>query len=173
MIKEASHTIRIIQPYVQNIDELEDVLVEAMVSRGVKVEIVSARHRDQPVYKNFLNSELFQRLKSKGAVIYEEPFKYLHMKVIEVDDGAVMTLGSFNQDHWSFYCNNEANLYLRNANGNAFKAHREFMRVFNSLKRESRLVDFDETYTASGYIEITFWKLVLGFSHWIANNRKQ
>ena len=59
MIKEASHTIRIIQPYVQNIDELEDVLVEAMVSRGVKVEIVSARHRDQPVYKNFLNSELF------------------------------------------------------------------------------------------------------------------
>jgi len=102
MVREAKHTIRIIQPYVTNIDELEDVLVEAL-NRGVKVEIVSARIRDQPVYKGFLNSKIFERLKSKGAVVYEEPFKFLHMKAIEVDDGAVMTLGSFNQDHCSFY----------------------------------------------------------------------
>ena len=46
------------------------------------------------------------------------------------------------------------------------------MTIFNNLKRESRRGDFDETYSAGGYIEITFWKLVLGFSHWIANNRK-
>ena len=35
------------------------------------------------------------------------------MKAVEVDDGEIMTIGSFNQDHYSFYVNNEANLYLR------------------------------------------------------------
>jgi phosphatidylserine/phosphatidylglycerophosphate/cardiolipin synthase-like enzyme len=35
------------------------------------------------------------------------------MKAIEIDDGEILTIGSFNQDHWSFYCNNEANLYLK------------------------------------------------------------
>jgi phosphatidylserine/phosphatidylglycerophosphate/cardiolipin synthase-like enzyme len=83
------------------------------LDRGVQVEIVSARLRDQPAYKCLLNSDLFAKLRAKGAVIYEEPFKYLHMKAIEVDDGKIMTMGSFNQDHWSFYCNNEANLYYR------------------------------------------------------------
>ena len=46
------------------------------------------------------------------------------------------------------------------------------MRIFNGLKRESRLVDFQESYTTGGYIEVTFWKLVLFVSHWVANNRK-
>jgi len=45
MCKEAQTSIRIIQPYVQPIDELEDVLVNAL-NRGVQVEIVSARLRD-------------------------------------------------------------------------------------------------------------------------------
>ena len=35
MIKTADSHIRIIQPYVQNIDELEDRLIEAMEKRGV------------------------------------------------------------------------------------------------------------------------------------------
>ena len=46
MIKSAKSKIRIIQPYVQNIDELEDTLIEAMKKRGVELEIVTARHRD-------------------------------------------------------------------------------------------------------------------------------
>jgi phosphatidylserine/phosphatidylglycerophosphate/cardiolipin synthase-like enzyme len=97
---------------VQPIDELETALVDAL-DRGVKVEIVSARNRDQPAYKSLLNSDLFNKLSKRGAVIYEEPFKFLHMKAISVDDGEQMTLGSFNQDAWSFYCNNEANLFLK------------------------------------------------------------
>ena len=113
MIKTADSHIRIIQPYVQNIDELEDRLIEAMEKRGVKVEIISARNRDQPCYKGFLNSSLFANLQAKGAKVYEEPFKYLHMKAISIDNGKVMTIGSFNQDHWSFYCNNEANMLIK------------------------------------------------------------
>lgn len=46
MIKTAESNIRIVQPYVQNIDELEDQLIEAMVKRGVSVDIVTARNRD-------------------------------------------------------------------------------------------------------------------------------
>ena len=67
-----------------------------MVKRGVSLEIVTARNRDQPCYKTLLNSYLFQRLEAKGAKVTEEPFKYLHMKAIEVDEGRRMTLGSFN-----------------------------------------------------------------------------
>lgn len=96
MIKNSRKNIRIIQPYVQNIAELEDLLVEAMTERGVEVEIISARNRDQPCYKNFLNSVLFDKLQKNGAKVYEEPYKYLHMKAIEVDDGEKMTVGSFN-----------------------------------------------------------------------------
>ena len=50
MIKTAESKIRIVQAYVQNIDELEDELIEAMVKRGVTLEIVAARIRDQPCY---------------------------------------------------------------------------------------------------------------------------
>ena len=118
MIKSAQKRIRIIQPYVQNIDELEDQLVSAIKDRGVEVDIVTARNRDQPCYKGFLNSYLFANLHKNGAQVHEEPFKYLHMKAIEVDNGRLMTLGSFNQDHWSFYVNNEANLFLEKKTNN-------------------------------------------------------
>jgi phosphatidylserine/phosphatidylglycerophosphate/cardiolipin synthase-like enzyme len=96
LISSAQKRIRIIQPYVQNIDELESLLIEAMKERNVEVEIITARNRDQPCYKGFLNSYLFSHLKSHGATVYEEPYKYLHMKAIEIDDGKAMTIGSFN-----------------------------------------------------------------------------
>jgi sugar-specific transcriptional regulator TrmB len=45
MIRSATQSIKIVQPYVQNIEELEEELVSAM-KRDVKVEVVSARNRD-------------------------------------------------------------------------------------------------------------------------------
>ena len=149
-------------------------MIEAMTQRGVSLEIVTARNRDQPCYKTHLNSYLFDRLRRNGAQVTEEPFKYLHMKAIEVDEGRLMTLGSFNQDHWSFYCNNEANIFVERAQEKAVahKAHRQFVQVFNKLREECRPVDFTERFTPCGYIENTFWQLVLNVSHWIANNRK-
>ena len=50
IISKANKSIRIIQPYVQNIEELEYELTEAMEKRGVKLEIITARIRDQPIY---------------------------------------------------------------------------------------------------------------------------
>lgn len=46
MIKRAEKSIKIIQPYVTNVDELEDLLIEAARDRGVQVEIITARIRD-------------------------------------------------------------------------------------------------------------------------------
>lgn len=77
-------------------EELEDLLVEAMEKRGVKVEIVTARIRDQPVYRRFLNSDIFRYLIAHGATVYEEPYKFLHMKAVEVDNGKYITVGSLN-----------------------------------------------------------------------------
>ena len=111
-INGAKQNIRIIQPYVQPILELETALEKAL-ARGVKVEIISARLRDQVAYKPLLNSDLFFNLKQRGAVVYEEPFSFLHMKAISVDNSRALTMGSFNQDIWSFYCNNEANLLFQ------------------------------------------------------------
>ena len=54
-----------------------------------------------------------------------------------------------------------------------YKAHQQFAKVFNRLKEECRPVDFTEDFATGpvGYIENTFWQLVLNVSHWVANNR--
>ena len=75
--------------------EVEDALSEAL-ERKVEVEIITARNRDQPIYKSFLNSDLFSDLMSKGCKVYEEPYKYLHMKAVDIDDGRFVTVGSLN-----------------------------------------------------------------------------
>lgn len=62
MIKKAEKNIKIIQPYVTNVDEIEDLLIEASRDRNIDIEIVTARVRDQPVYRTFLNSYLFRRI---------------------------------------------------------------------------------------------------------------
>jgi phosphatidylserine/phosphatidylglycerophosphate/cardiolipin synthase-like enzyme len=46
MIKRAKKNIKIIQPYITNVDELEDLIVEASRDRKVDVEIITARIRD-------------------------------------------------------------------------------------------------------------------------------
>lgn len=95
MIEKAEKRIRIIQPYVQNVAKIEDKLKDAL-KRGVEVEVVTARTRDQPCYMGLLNSEIFGELIDLGAVVKEEPFTFLHMKVVEIDHGREITLGSLN-----------------------------------------------------------------------------
>lgn len=59
IINKAEDNIKIIQPYVQNVEEIEEALFRAMNERNVKVEFITARNRDQPIYVSFLNSDLF------------------------------------------------------------------------------------------------------------------
>ena len=176
MIKRAEKSIKIIQPYVTNVDELEDLLIEAARDRGVQVEIVTARIRDQPVYRTFLNADLFRRMHREcpNLKLWEEPYKFLHMKGIVIDDGKYLTLGSLNQDTWSFYCNNEANVLLVNEKAHEHPetlAYRTFMKVFNNLKRECRPVDFNERYTPMGKLENMWWRFFLSCSYIFASQR--
>ena len=101
LVKNAKSKVQIIQPYIQNIREFEDALEDAM-KRNVEVEIITARKRDQPIYASLLNSDLFRRLLKSGAKVYEEPYKFLHMKALSVDN-KFLSIGSMNQDNTSFY----------------------------------------------------------------------
>lgn len=97
------------------------------------------------------------------------------MKAVMVDDGKYITLGSLNQDIWSFYCNNEANVLLVNKNASPDSkptlAYSTFMKVFNNLKRECRPIDRDEQYTAMGKIENMWWRFFLATSYLVVRNR--
>jgi phosphatidylserine/phosphatidylglycerophosphate/cardiolipin synthase-like enzyme len=106
--------------------------------------------------------------------VYEEPYKFLHMKAVVVDDGRYITLGSLNQDTWSFYCNNEANVLLVNEGANTRPptlAYTTFLRVFMNLQRECRPVDRDEWYTPMGKIENLWWRFFLACSYFAGKNR--
>lgn len=176
IIQKAERNIRIIQPYVQNVEEVEEALFEAMEKRGVAVEIITARKRDQPIYKTFLNSDLFSELLKRGAKVYEEPYKYLHMKAVDVDDGRFLTIGSLNQDHCSFYQNNEANIMLSkhqpNFNANTLPYYQQFTKIYQSLKGECQVVDPKETYTYLSYLENRFWRFSLFVIRWVCLNRE-
>jgi phosphatidylserine/phosphatidylglycerophosphate/cardiolipin synthase-like enzyme len=114
---------------------------------------------------------MFRQCPSENLTIYEEPYKYLHMKAVVIDDGKYITLGSLNQDTWSFYCNNEANVLLVNENVKDHPptiAYQSFMKVFNNLKRECRLVDKDEWYSPMGKLENMWWRFFLNCSYLVA-----
>lgn len=103
MIDKAQDNIKMVNGYYLNIEEVEDAIKEAITKRGVKVEIVTARIRDQAIYQSFLNSDLFSDLQKLGVKVYEEPYKVLHWKALSVDDGKFLTIGSMNQDHCAYY----------------------------------------------------------------------
>jgi len=93
------------------------------------------------------------------------------MKVIEVDDGRVMSIGSMNQDHWSHYCNNEANVLITAKEGQPRPAYLQFSKTFERLKKEARIVDPMEEYGTMGYIENQFWKFFLYCSTFVGRHR--
>lgn len=170
IIQSAQKSIKIIQPYVQNVEEVESALLEAIEKRGVQVEIITARKRDQPIYQSFLNSDLFGELLKKGVKVYEEPYKYLHMKAVDIDSGRFLTIGSLNQDHCSFYQNNEANVLIT-GNGKT-PEYRQFEQIYRNLRNESVLVDPKETYQWSSYLENKFWRFTLVMTRWVCMNRE-
>ena len=112
---------------------------------------------------------------SKGAVVLEEPYKYLHMKSLDVDDGAYLTIGSLNQDHSSFYMNNEANVLFKAKNMEKSadsKEYKQFREIYNRLREECRVVKPEETYSIGGYIENKMWRFQLYLSQIVCMNRE-
>lgn len=79
------------------------------MDRGVKVEILTAAKRDQPVYRFTTNRLLFYNLLHPNMHIYEFPEQLFHMKGYIFDDKELF-YGSFNNDRWSWKLNHEFNI---------------------------------------------------------------
>jgi phosphatidylserine/phosphatidylglycerophosphate/cardiolipin synthase-like enzyme len=45
------------------------------------------------------------------------------MKIFDIDNGQKMTIGSMNQDNWSFKVNNEANVLITNLKEDSTDRH--------------------------------------------------
>lgn len=69
------------------------------------MELITSAKRDQPVYKYIKNGLLMRRLIRKGVTVYESHEKVLHAKAYVFDD-RILTIGSFNNDRWSWRISN-------------------------------------------------------------------
>lgn len=173
LISTAKHSIRIVQPYVQHVTHIENLLVDAL-KRGVKVEIITARIRDQPCYAGLLNAELFRKPIQAGAIVREEPYSFLHMKLYDIDNGEKLSIGSMNQDNWSFKVNNEANLLFTpkdsSKKGSYYSA---YWRVYQRLWNECRDVDKADDYYGIAYLMNSWWDFFFYCSHVTARDRSR
>ena len=93
------------------------------------------------------------------------------MKACDIDNGKYLTIGSLNQDHCSFYQNNEANVLLSSKNSNP-DHYPQFIKIYQNLLKESIPVDPKEDYTYGSYLENRFWRLNLAFIRWFCHNRE-
>lgn len=138
-LENAKDCITIVQSYYLNIQKIEEILIRAL-KRGVRVEIITAKKRDQLSYKYFLNEILFEKLLQNGATIYEFLDKSFHMKAYYIDN-KLLNLGSFNNDITSFYCNNEANYLIRKNSQNG-KIFMDFNKMLENIKKNCHKVDY-------------------------------
>lgn len=147
--------------------KVEQSLSEA-VKRGVKVEIITARKRDIPVYRNLVNANHMAHLIKNGIEIYQVWDKYLHMKGF-LFDGDDVTFGSFNLDKWSWDNNNEINFACKDPMVMSY-----FDAVYKDIKLESRRVG--ETYVPVKFgrqIKLFFWENFLNACNFFMNYRNQ
>ena len=132
--------------------------VNPAVDRGVKIELITSAKRDQPVYKYIKNGLLMRRLIRKGVNVYESHEKILHAKAYIFDD-KVMTVGSFNNDRWSWRISNETNVSIR-SEYECEKA-RPF---FEDLKTRCHLVNSEIAIGAFRQLRLMFWERFLYIS---------
>ena len=90
--------------------KFENAVIDAL-NRGVMVDLYTSAKRDQPVYRYMKNQSLMKNLINNGCKVYEIHEKLLHMKAYEIDNKHY-SIGSFNNDRWSWKINNEANINI-------------------------------------------------------------
>lgn len=69
------------------------------------MELITGAKRDQPVYKWLKNGLMLRRLIKQGLSVYELHEKILHSKTYIIDEKKI-TVGSFNNDRWSWKISN-------------------------------------------------------------------
>jgi cardiolipin synthase len=128
------------------------------MKRGVSASILTAGRRDQPVFKSIFNYMLFQRLIRNNVSVYETTERMLHSKVY-LFDGKYVTLGSMNNDRWSWKINNEANIWIHDSRECEF-----IQTYFDEIHKRTRKVSKEYTISSSRAAAITFWQKFLYLS---------
>ncbi|KRW98257.1 hypothetical protein PPERSA_00714 [Pseudocohnilembus persalinus] len=167
MIDDAEKKITLIHPYYYPIPKFEKAIQRAL-KRGVKVELITSGKRDQPVYHYITNSILTKNLTKSGCEVYEIKEKLLHMKAYQIDDKHY-SIGSFNNDRWSWKLNNEINIQVNN---DPIEVQR-LDQVINQVKSESKKIS--DQYSKVGpirYAKILFWDTFLYLSEVIMSKNK-
>lgn len=166
MMNKAKKEVIIIQPYYYPIKKIEKSISDAL-DRGVNVELITSAKRDQPAYAPLKNLLLTEKLIKKGLKVYEMHDKFLHMKAYFADD-EVFTLGSFNNDRWSWKINNEANIYVENT----YEAQKFRKYIIDDVKSKCKLMNLNDNVGWIRSFRIHFWKFFLYCSEWAMNQKK-
>ena len=164
MIHNAKQRVILVSGYYFNNKKLNRGIKDA-VNRGVKVELITSKVREQEAYKHLDNYKLTKALRQTGAKVSEFiDDRVLHMKVSVIDDQVV--LGSFNWDKWSWSLNNELNVSIRND-----KVLNDVMKTIEYIKSKSQPV-IKKRLDLWSKTKIHFWTKFLNFSEWVMNRRR-
>jgi len=172
-VKSAKHKIQIISPYYYPLKKLDKELLKA-AARGVKVELITARNRDIPSYRELINANLMNHLVKNGVDVLQVKDRYLHMKGFLFDEqvltfGTLRSAGSFNLDKWSWDNNNEVNVCSQEAEHIA-----RFKKVYADIRKET--IPVESTPVAVKFarrVKIFFWESFMNSSNFFANYRNK
>lgn len=158
-IKNAKKSIKIIVPYYYPIKKIDKALIEAS-KKGIKVELITAKKRDIPCYKDLRNSYLFKHLIDSGIDVYEFKDKYLHVKSFLFDD-EILSVGSFNLDKWSWKNNNEVNFNTNNKD-----ILKDYIKIYNNIKEYTTIATINnDYYKFEKFFRVQFWTFFLFICH--------
>ncbi|MDT4846942.1 Minor cardiolipin synthase ClsB [compost metagenome] len=106
-IRTARNRVWLATPYFLPSWKVRRALIKA-ARRGVEVRLLlTSRHTDHPPVR-FAGQRYYPRLLRAGVRIFEYQQRFLHLKLVVVDDW--VSVGSCNFDHWNLRFNLEANL---------------------------------------------------------------
>lgn len=163
MLDSSQRRIVILQGYYFVIPKIMEAIQRA-VKRGVQVEMITSKERDQPAYKHLANSRLTASMSSLGVTVYEYPRHLLHMKAYLADDS--LTVGSFNNDAWSWSINNELNVVNTDP-----EVTQSFLAHLEAVKRVSSVVKPQEPLRWKEKALYEFWRWFIINSQNLMNRR--
>ncbi|OMJ89669.1 hypothetical protein SteCoe_8121 [Stentor coeruleus] len=162
-INRATKRIILAQGYYYNIKKVQKALKRA-AKRGVQIELLTTRYRDQMAYKDLSNAKITKNLIKIGASIYEMSDRILHSKAYIIDDDIIA--GSFNNDKWSWSMNSELSLLCTDK-----KFTHLAMDIIDDIKQNSLDIKLNNTkFVAGAYA--WFWKWFLNTSEIMMNTKK-
>lgn len=106
-VGQAKKQLWLATPYFLPTRKVRRALIKAAL-RGVDVKLLlTSRNTDHPPVR-YAGQRYYPRLLRAGVRIFEYQPRFLHLKMVQVDDW--VSIGSCNFDHWNLRWNLEANL---------------------------------------------------------------